>query len=111
MSAPILRAYCPCGHSWRPRNGKLPKKCPKCKQKGGGGFRVRVPANTLQPENVVCKVRCECGHQWKPRMGTLPKRCPCCGRGREGWHGDTTKALSLLDCPEMAATGTPKTAA
>lgn len=103
MSARILRAYCSCGHHWRPRNGKPPKTCPKCKRGGCDGFRVRVPANTPAPENVVCKIRCECGHQWKPRFGTLPKRCPACGRGREGWHGDTAKALSLLDCPQLAA--------
>lgn len=73
---------------------------------GGDGFRVRVPANTPTPENIVCKVRCECGHQWRPRFGNLPKHCPSCGRGREAFSGDTAKTLSLLDhMPETAATG------
>lgn len=107
----ILRLYCTsCGHNWKPRLGRIPKKCPKCRG-GQDNFRARVPANTPQQDNVVCKIRCECGHQWKPRLGNLPKRCPSCGRGRECWHGDTAKALSLLDCTQIAATGTTQPAA
>lgn len=60
-----------CGHSWRSRDGGIPRRCPACR--------------SLRWNQGEKKLRCAaCGYEWTSRIKGMPKKCPRCQS--TGWR-------------------------
>jgi hypothetical protein len=80
-----------CGHTWEPRKGIEPVKCPRCLRFDWKGDDESMKYVIVEQ---VIKLRClasdrdgkVCGHIWEPRRDVEPVKCPRCQRFE--WRGD-----------------------